>query len=259
MRDLDTATAIAKDAGDLALDFFRKRESLVVEAKGRQDWVTIADRDVESLIRRSLEKAFPGDAIVGEEHGRSTGSNDYTWVIDPIDGTANFVAGIPLWCIVLASMRGGKVDIAIIHDPIHGETFAASAGGGATLNGTPIATSSQSLENGTISMGYSNRAKPGLQVRTIASVLATGAKFHRNASGALTLAYVAAGRILGYMEQHMNAWDCLAGQLLVQEAGGRIEDQNADMMISDGGRVIASAPQVFDEILGIAETHWTDE
>jgi myo-inositol-1(or 4)-monophosphatase len=256
-RDLDQAIAICHDAGAAALEHFRNRDALTIDSKGPQDWVTEADKGVELLIRARLAEAFPEDGIVGEEHGDEPGTSGYRWVIDPIDGTANFVNGIPVWCIVLAGVFEGQTRLAVIHDPLHDETFAATHGGGATLNGQPIRVAEGvTLGDGTVSLGFSNRAHSQNLVPVIASLLDEGAKFHRNASGAITLAYVAAGRLLGYLEEHMNAWDCLAGQLLIREAGGCIEDQDADSMIAAGGRVIVGAPQVFERLTAIAEAHW---
>ena len=113
--------------------------------------------------------------------------------------------------------------------------------------------------SGSVGVGYSNRVTAANVLPVIAAIIDHGAMYHRNASGALSLAYVAAGRLLGYVEEHMNAWDCLAGQLLVAEAGGRIEEQDADDMIREGGRVIASAPQVFDELINVADVAWLNQ
>lgn len=259
-RDVVTAIRICRDAGDLALDYFRNRASLTIDSKGHQDWVTEADRRVEHLIRDRLATEFPDDGIVGEEHGQSDGRSGFRWVIDPIDGTANFINGLPVWCVILAGVAGGRTRLGVIHDPVHDETYVATRGGGATLNGAPIAVASGvPLDSGTISVGYSDRRETAHVVSVIDDLLRRGARFHRNASGGLTLAYVAAGRLLGYVEEHMNAWDCLAGQLLIREAGGTVEDQDADRMIADGGRVIVAAPQVFDDLLAIAERHWPSE
>lgn len=259
-RDIPTAIQICKEAGDLALQYFRDRASLVVDSKGHQDWVTEADKNVEHLIRKRLGEAWPEDGIVGEEHGNSDGTSGFRWVIDPIDGTANFVNGLPVWCVILAGVSGGKTRIGIIHDPVHDETFVATRGGGATLNGDAITVATDvSIDSGTISVGYSNRREAANVVPVIADLLRHGARFHRNASGGLTLAYVAAGRLLGYVEEHMNAWDCLAGQLLIREAGGTVEDQDADRMISEGGRVVVGPPRVFPELVAIADRHWPHE
>lgn len=253
----ETAVEICKAAGAVALDYFHRRDSLVVDRKGAQDWVSEADRNVEILIRDRLGHAFPDDGIVGEEHEPKQGTSGFVWVIDPIDGTTNFVNGHPAWTIVLAGVSAGKTQVGIIHDPIHGETFVAMRGAGAALNGAPIRVAEGvPLSHGTVSVGYSNRVEAGNIVPVVAALIGEGAMFHRNASGALSLAYVAAGRLLGYLEEHMNAWDCLAGQLLIEEAGGRVEDQDADEMIAKGGRVVVGTPENFETLRRIADRAW---
>jgi len=252
------AIKIVHTAGKLALDYFGRLDTLEIDSKGHQDFVTEADREVELAIRGALADAFPDDAIVGEEHAAVAGTSGFTWVIDPIDGTANFVADIPAWTVVLAGVSQGKTQVGIIHDPCHGETFVATRGGGARLNGRLLSLQGrQSLNQGTVCIGFSNRREKTGAVRYIEHLFERGGIFCRNGSGALSLAYVAAGRFLGYAEQHMNAWDCLAGQLIVAEAGGRVEDQNADEMISRGGRVIAGAPDVFDQLVEIADAAYS--
>lgn len=256
-RDIETAVAICQEAGALALDYFRKRETLSVDLKGPQDWVTEADRNVELLIRKRLSEAWPEDGIVGEEHADEPGASGFRWVIDPIDGTANFVNGIPVWCVILAGVIDGETKIGVIHDPCHDETFVAVKGGGASLNGKPLKVADGvPIGSGTISVGYSNRIEARNVIPVIEDLLDQGAMFHRNASGGLTLAYVAAGRLLGYLEEHMNAWDCLAGQLLIHEAGGVVEEQNADEMIEVGGRVVVGTKQVFEALKKIGEARW---
>jgi len=250
----DLAVNICHEAGRMAVGFFANIGALHVEHKGAQDFVSEADREVELLVRRRLAEAFPEDGIVGEEHAPVQGTSGYTWVIDPIDGTTNFIHGIPAWTVVLACVQGGKTRIGVIHDPVHGETYLASAGQGATLNGDRLDLSdSKPMTEGTVGVGYSNRVSTAGILRAVPELVAQGAMFHRNASGALSLAYVSAGRLLGYVEEHMNAWDCLAGQLLVAEAGGDVEDQNADDMIENGGRVVVGAPTVFETLVEISD------
>lgn len=255
----DFAIAVCTEAGATAAMYFSDRSSLVVDRKGAQDWVSEADRNVETLIRSRIAETWPEDGIFGEEHGATAGTSGFDWVIDPIDGTTNFVNGIPAWTVVLAGVAGGKTEIGVIRDPNVDETYAAMRDGGAYLNGRKMQVASGvGLESGTVSVGYSNRIEARHVIPVIAQLIERGAMYHRNASGALSLAYVAAGRLLGYLEEHMNAWDCLAGQLLVSEAGGRVEDQDADEMIRVGGRVIAGTPEVFDDLLSIAERAWND-
>ena len=248
---------LCQSAGLLARDYFAHRDQLSVGWKGPHDWVSEADRKVESFIRERIAEAWPDDRIVGEEHGGTAGANGFTWVIDPIDGTTNFLNGIPTWTIVLAGVSEGKTQFGVVHDPIYGETFSALRGSGAKLNGQAVRVAEgKSLHEGTVGLGYSNRVQPENVTAIVNALVVRGTMFNRNASGALSLAYVAAGRLLGYVEEHMNAWDCLAGQLLVAEAGGVVEDQNADEMIRKGGRVIAGAPQVFDDLKSIAIPAW---
>lgn len=250
----DTAKEICAVAGDHALEYFRRIETLTVERKGHQDLVSEADRNVEVLIRAKLAEAFPDDAIVGEEHAPTDGTSGYTWVIDPIDGTANFVAGIPAWTVVLACVHNASTCIGVIHDPVHGETFSATEGGGAFRNDTKMQVSGTTgLHDGSVGIGFSNRVKGEGMTAVVDALIQKGGVFYRNASGALSLAYVAGGRLIGYTEEHMNAWDCLAGQLLVKEAGGMIEVQDSDDMIKRGGRVVVGAPSVFEQLIQISD------
>lgn len=252
------AVSVAEDAGVLASSYFRKRDGLVVDQKGAQDWVSEADREVEIFIRKKISDAFPDDGIIGEEHDAKVGSSGFDWVIDPIDGTTNFVTGIPAWTIVLAVVSDGQTQIGVIHDPNIGETFVAQKERGATMNGQAISVASDvELDSGTVAVGYSNRVDAANVVPVISALVDRGTLYHRNASGALSLAYVAAGRLLGYVEEHMNAWDCLAGQLMIAEAGGLIEDQDANDMIREGGRVIVGTPQVFGTLMDICESAWS--
>ncbi|WP_170394441.1 inositol monophosphatase family protein [Ruegeria arenilitoris] len=255
----DFAIEVCEEAGAIAEEYFADRGNLVVDQKGAQDWVSEADKNVETFIRKRIAEAWPNDGIFGEEHGATVGKSGFDWVIDPIDGTTNFVNGIPAWTIVLAGVTEGHTEIGVIRDPNVDETFVAMRGEGATLNGSPMRVASGvALRDGTVAVGYSNRIETRHILPIVENLIEYGAMFHRNASGALSLAYVAAGRLLGYMEEHMNAWDCLAGQLLVSEAGGIVEDQNADVMIREGGRVIVGTPDVFETLVEIAENAWND-
>ncbi len=249
------ATEIATSGGALALDYFRRVSTLDIVDKGLQDFVSEADQNVEIHIRKLIEEAYPDDGIIGEEHAPKPSRSGYTWVIDPIDGTTNFVNAIPAWCVVIAVVKDDETRIGVIVDPIHEEVFHAVRGQGATLNGQPLTCRADTVMNrGSIGTGYCNRASKSSTTRLIAMVLEQDGVFHRNASGALSLAYTAAGRLIGFVEEHMNAWDCLAGQLIIHEAGGRVERQSADQMIAKGGRVVAGSAGIFDELVRISDT-----
>ena len=248
------ACRVVPAAAALALRFFKGRDALNVESKGLQDWVSNADKSVEDSLRADLAKAFPDDSIVGEEHGYSEGSTGVVWVIDPIDGTSNFVNGTPGWCVVLACVFQDETVSAVICDPVSDETYAAAKGEGASLNGQPIHVSSvQSLDQGTVAVGHSTRVAAQPTLSLLSTLLERQGLFRRGGSGALDLAYVAAGRLLGYAEPHMNAWDCLAALLLIEESGGCIESFSMDAMLKDGGRVIAACPGVFDQLVAMSD------
>lgn len=255
-----SAQEVCRLAGQKALAYFENSGTLKVDQKGSQDWVSEADVAVETFVRERLEAAWPDDGIIGEEHEPKTGDSGFKWVIDPIDGTTNFINGIPAWTVVLAGVAQGQTQIGVIYDPSAGEMFAALRGQGATLNGAAMAVARDvSLNQGSVGVGYSNRVETMNVLPVVDALLQRGAMFHRNASGALSIAYVAAGRLLAYVEEHMNAWDCLAGQLLVEEAGGRVEPQDADDMIARGGRVVVGCPSVFDELQTIADAAWSGQ
>ncbi len=256
---LQAACDIAREAGALALEFFRNRDSLVIERKGPQDEVSAADRDVETLVRRRLAEVFPGENVMGEEGGHDDDAAAHAkgaeglWVVDPIDGTACFLNGIPVWCVSIAWVEGGEVTLGVIYDPNVDELFAARRGGGATVNGAPIRASDASdLTEGTVGIGYSTRCRPEETLRFLDKLLAAGGMFQRNGSGALMLAYVAAGRYLGYYEPHINSWDCLAGIALVNEAGGWTNDFLAGDGLTKGNPIGAAAPGVTGEIKSFA-------
>jgi myo-inositol-1(or 4)-monophosphatase len=243
------AIDLARRAGDLGITYFHKLETLTIESKGHQDMVSEADREVELFVRREIAAAYPDDGIVGEEHAPTAGTSGHIWIIDPIDGTANFVRGIPAWCVVIACAKDGVAHTGVIHEPSTGECFYARHGGGAFLNDKPIKVSSaKSLSEGSVGVGINNRTSPEHAVPLIAALIADGSLFYRNASGALMLAYVASGRLIGYAEEHMNAWDCLAGLLITEEAGGTIFVPDAKTVIADGTLVLAGGPDVFDRI-----------
>lgn len=255
---LAAAQMIARDAGALALAHFRDLSALDIRAKGAQDLVSNADLEVETFVRARIAEAFPDDGIVGEEHAPKPASSGWTWVIDPIDGTANFVSGIPQWCVILALVCDDKTRVGVIYDPVSDELFRTAEGQGAYVNDARLSVArTQGLHQGSVGVGMNGRTPPGMAPRMIALLADEGGVFFRNASGGLMLAYVAAGRLIGYTEPHMNAWDCLAGQLMIAEAGGRIETQSAQDMLKAGGRVIAGSPDIFDTLLRLSDAAYS--
>jgi myo-inositol-1(or 4)-monophosphatase len=245
-RRLAAASTIAREAGVLARRHFRDRpKALRIDFKGDQDYLSAIDFEVETLIRERLAEAFAQDSFYGEE-----GGGEFTpemWVVDPIDGTANFVRGIPLFCISIAFVRDGRAEIGIIYDPVHDELYAARSGGGATLDGQPMRVSGLTdIRQATVEAGWSTRLPHGRYTALVQVLKDAGAGVRRGGSGALALAYVADGRIDGYCELHMNAWDALAGLVLVQEAGGWTNDFLAGDGLRQGNPILACTPALKD-------------
>ncbi|MDH3452803.1 MAG: inositol monophosphatase [Gammaproteobacteria bacterium] len=243
------AQSIARDAGRQALEYFARHGQLQVESKGVSDRVSEADRAVEDTIVSRLRALCPGDALLGEESGAKPGSlpDSPTWVIDPIDGTDCFVSGIPVWSISIALADAGEAALGVVYDPNAGELFAACRGAGATLNGFPIqANAADAFGDGLVSIGFSHRRSPAATLRTLQRLLDQGGMYQRNGSGALSLAYVAAGRYLGYYEAHINSWDALAGVALVREAGGWTSDFLASDGLYAGNEIIACGPNLVE-------------
>lgn len=248
--------ALARSAGRIALDFFRNPHRIKTQEKANaQDMVSQVDREIEILIREAIAEKFPRDRVIGEEFGADEREADFAWVIDPIDGTAPFVHGIPAWCISIAITNAGGHVAGIIFAPCSGELFTARAGGGATLNDVPIHVSPKAtIASGIIGIGASHRVPATKVSEFVRRLLEEGGMFTRNGSGALMLAYVAAGRLAGYYEPHINSWDCLAGICLVREAGGWTNDFLETFGLSGGGRVIAACPAARDDLVRLVAT-----
>lgn len=250
-RRLDAASSIARDAGELALDFFERRESLITETKGQQDYVSVADREVEALIVRRLVEEFPDDSTLGEEGGGTTG--DAVWVIDPIDGTTNFLRGIPFWCISIAFVWRGVTEIGVVRDPTRDQLFSALRGGGARLNDRAIGVSGRSsLDDALVGFGYGGRSDPAGFAEASRRILERHAEFRRLGSAALSLCYVASGRLDGFWQAHLSAWDALAAMVVIREAGGRTNDFLADGGLARGNHVLAATPGLFDDLAALS-------
>lgn len=246
------ARQVAREAAALALDYFRDIHALEIDSKGLQDPVSNADREVELFIREALSRAYPDDGIIGEEHAPVDSKSGYTWVIDPIDGTANFIVGSPCWAVVIACVHSGKTVSGVIHDPIADEHFCTILGQGAELNGKALKVArASSLSDGILGVGHSTRIPVDSTLKALSELMNAGGIFYRNGSGALMLAYVAAGRLIGYCEPHMNSWDCIAGMLMITEAGGHIDPFDGNTMLKDGHEVVGGCPGIYDELHAI--------
>ena len=207
-----------------------------------------------ALAALALTRAFSRDGFIGEEtEVRAAGEGEGLWVVDPIDGTSNFARGVAHFCVSIACVAEGRVEVGVVYDPMREELFAARRGGGAWLNGVPLrASKATALANSSVEVGWNNRAGPAKSLDLLRRVASSGASPLRAGSGALGVAYVAAARRDGYVEYHINAWDCLAAILLVSEAGGYVSDFLSGDGLHKGNPLIACASGVRDALIAAA-------
>ncbi|WP_425423443.1 inositol monophosphatase family protein [Stappia stellulata] len=251
---LAAAIEIARRAGALALERFNARETLVVEQKRHvTDLVSEADREVETLIRLAVSEAFPQDAQLGEEHGLSAGRSGLIWVIDPIDGTAPYLNGLPGWCVSIAVCDEEGPVVGVIYAPVLDELYTASRGGGAFLNGEPLRALDGDLRAGLLGVGANDRVDSARVGHMLAALMDAGAAWVRYGSGALMLAWVAAGRLSGYAEPRMSAWDCMAGYALIIEAGGCVRSFPTGEGLQQPAPVLGACAGAYDELVRICD------
>jgi myo-inositol-1(or 4)-monophosphatase len=220
------ARALARKAGAVALDYWRRREELVVELKGPGDFVSLADREVEALIRREIAAAFPGDGFLGEETAAQfEGITDRCWVVDPIDGTHNFLRGIPYWNVAIAYVEHGRAMIGAVIDPPHDELYHAKRGGGAWLEsaGRTVrlrVADTSALPGAFVALGHHDRSASPEYLELRRRMMAAGVAMRNFGSAALQLSHVAAGRLDGFVELELSLWDAIGALAIVDEAGG---------------------------------------
>jgi len=243
----DFCRRLAREAGVMA---HRAFGTSATSLKGRHDVVTAMDREVERFIRAAIAKAYPDDAIIGEEEGGAHGER--LWLIDPIDGTANYARGIPRYCVSIGYVERGVPMVGAIHDPSLDWLYAAERGGGAWLNEQRIRVSPRDdMGSATVECGWSTRRSTDDYVALFERVLKAGAAPRRAGSGALGLADVAAGRVEAYCELHINAWDVAAGLVIVHEAGGVANDFFAGSGLTAGNPVIATNAALSAELVDV--------
>ena len=239
---------IVRAAGDLMRTAFNAPDRPAYSLKGQQDYLTVTDGAVEQFVREQIAIHFPGDGVLGEEAGGAVDAKRL-WIVDPIDGTANFARQIPHFCISLGLMVNGQIVAGAIYEPMHDELYIAQAGKGAWLNGKRMQVSTVAeLTAATVEVGWSTRIPVATYLDMAGKAAHAGCSVRRAGSGSLGLAYVAAGRTEGYAEPHINAWDVAAGLLLVTEAGGRINDFWANGGLRVGNPVLATNAALAKEL-----------
>jgi myo-inositol-1(or 4)-monophosphatase len=251
---LTTAVKAARRAGNIINRGARDLDLLTVTAKGPKDFVSEIDHAAEAAIVQTLLSAYPDHAILAEE-GTNKGANpsaDYVWIIDPLDGTTNFLHGFPQYCVSIALSHKGVVQQAVIYDPVRNDLFTATRGRGAFLNDRRMRVSRRThLRDCLVGTGFPFRDGSYLDtyLAMMKAMITHTAGLRRPGAAALDLAYVAAGFYDGFWEVGLNPWDVAAGSLLVLEAGGLIGDLNGDDHYLHGGQVIAANPKVFAQMV----------
>lgn len=252
---LNTAIKAARRAGTVIMRHLDRLDRLTVETKGRADYVSEVDRLAEAEIIHHLHQAYPDTAILGEETGQHKG-NDYCWIIDPLDGTTNFLHGIPQFAVSIALRNKDRLEQAVVFDPFKNELFTASRGTGAYLNDRRIRVSRvQQLEFALLGTGFPFRSNAHLDdwMKTLRIFIEETSGVRRAGSAALDLAYVASGRFDGFWEFGLRPWDMAAGCLLIQEAGGIVSDVRGGTGYLESGNVITGTPKIHQEMLARIE------
>jgi myo-inositol-1(or 4)-monophosphatase len=247
------AQGLIREAGDLAHSYFKKFETLTIKSKGLQDMASEADLTTELLIKERLQKNFPEDAFLGEETGLTEFTHDQgIWVVDPIDGTQPFISGMSSWCVSIAFVKAGVLEFGMVYAPVRNELFTGGQQYPATLNGQSVRKHpGKTIKEGIVAMGYSTRVMPENFLPIFSRFIKAGGMFYRDGSGALDLCYVASGQLLGYLEPHINSWDCLAAIAVIRAAGLKTNDFLANDGLRKGNYMIAGNAEVYAELLEI--------
>lgn len=257
---LNTAIRAARSAGDLILRSADKVGSLHIDQKGRNDYASEVDRMAEREIINIIKTAYPEHAILAEESGEHQG-NDYVWVIDPLDGTTNYLHGFPQYAVSIALKVKGKLEVGVIYDPLRDELFTAKRGGGAMLNNRRLRVTNQNtLKGALLGTGFPFKTAQHLDAYTgmFRALTTECAGIRRAGAAALDLAYVAAGRLDGFWEIGVMEWDVAAGILLIKEAGGVVTDFSFNDKYLESGNVIAGSPKMHQLMYALIEPHVTD-
>lgn len=248
-RRLTLARTLADEASTLALGYFRDGARLGTRMKGFQDFLTEADGAVEALLRRRVAEIFPEDGFLGEETGGTAAER--LWIVDPIDGTANFARGEPYWCVSIGFLAAGRPRLGVIRMPMLDETFEAVDGKGAYLNGLPISVAGTTdMRVATVEIGWSTRRPTSTYLTLVGEAMRLGANVKRSASGALGMCWVACGRTDAYLELHINSWDVAGGLVIAREAGAAVNDFFAGDALTAGNPILAATPALAEPLAG---------
>lgn len=260
---LDTALEAAR-AGAAVLSRYFRDEALVVEHKAANDFVSRADRESEAAAVGVVRRRHPAHGILAEEGGgrETSGGAEVEWLIDPLDGTTNFLQGLPVFCISVACRRGDELLAGVVLDPTRDDVFTAARGAGAHWNGRPIKVSLRlGLAGSFLATGYPFKAKAALgeYLAIFRDAFERAKSIRRCGAAALDLAYTAAGVYDGFFEFRLSPWDLGAGVLLIEQAGGVVTDLDGGRRFLEGGNTVAGGPAVHAELLAVVRRHASEE
>lgn len=248
---LNIAIQAARAAGRIMLRHMDRLDRVNVSAKQHNDFVSDVDHQAEAEIIGVIRQTYPDHGILAEESGAS-GSGDYLWIVDPLDGTTNYLHGFPQFCVSIAFSHKSRLETGLVYDPLREEMFAATRGGGAQLNDRRIRVSGRtSLDGALLGTGFPFR-RPEIMdsyLDTLRVLSGRCGDVRRAGAAALDLAYVAGGRLDGFWEIGLSKWDIAAGALLIQEAGGLVGDFGGGHEFLDTGNIVAGSPRVFKGIV----------
>lgn len=252
---MKTLEEIVRAAGDMMRTAFTAPDKPTYSLKGRQDYLTAHDGAVEQYVREQIALRFPGDAVLGEEGGGAA-DGPRLWIVDPIDGTANFARALPHWCVAIALVVEARTELGVIYEAGADLLYTATRGEGAWRNGEPLRVSATTdPARSMVDVGYSSRGSVEAFGDLVTGLLRRGVNVTQCGSAALGLARVADGRLEGFAERHLYAWDALAGLLLVAEAGGTVNPFLVGDALSRGNQTIAATPALYPllaEVLALA-------
>ncbi|MCW8906540.1 MAG: inositol monophosphatase [Sedimenticola sp.] len=257
---MNIAIRAARSAGSILLRYYERTDTLNITQKGMNDFVSEVDRSSEKAIIDILHGAYPNHAILAEESGKQEG-NEYQWIIDPLDGTTNYLHGFPQFSISIALKHKGVLEQGLVYDPLRDEMFTASRGAGALLNDRRIRVSNRkSLDGALLGTGFPYKDQSNLDayLNMFRALIKDTAGIRRPGSAALDLAYVAAGRLDGFWELGLAEWDFAAGALLVKEAGGTVSDIAGGRRFLDTGNIIAGGLRLHTAMSAAIRPHLTD-
>ena len=254
MNDLEVGIRAARDGAAVLLKYWEELGKEDAQVKARNDWVSRADRESEAAIIASITAERPADAFLGEESGRSgvARSNGRTWIIDPLDGTSNYLQHFPVWSVSIALRERDEIVAGVVYEPLRDLFFVAEKGSGAWKGGMRMSVSDQpAVEGSFLATGFPFRAQEFVSVycRIFEDVIRIAKGVRRAGSAALDLAYTAAGVFDGFFELHLAPWDVAAGSLLVREAGGVVSDFSGGGRWLERGNIVGAPPGVHEELI----------